>query len=224
MSSTRPVFVQYFEIVLKTLCSSNRINGDMQWNTTYIPKTDQPSFSQIEDFRSIAVLNVQEKLSCSLISKRLEKHIIANNKFINTSVHNGCMGKAAGSWEHMSKVWGALKESQFLARIIDGSLSDRKSISELEKKLLSGLKLIERSLFKGVQKILTLQHLLVPRIQGPLIIYEISISAATNLEKKTSTYIRKWLGLHSSTTNISLYSCSPCPLPVKKLTAVLKSS
>ena len=84
MSSTRPVFVQYFEIVLKTLCSSNRINGDMQWNTTYIPKTDQPSFSQIEDFRSIAVLNVQEKLSCSLISKRLEKHIIAN---INSLTH-----------------------------------------------------------------------------------------------------------------------------------------
>ena len=56
-------------------------------------------------------------------------------------------------------------------------------------------------------------------------IYEIYTSAAPNLEKKISTYIRKWLGLHSSTTNISLYSsCSPCPLPVKKLTAVLKSS
>ena len=56
-------------------------------------------------------------------------------------------------------------------------------------------------------------------------IYKISISAASNLEKKISTYIRKWLGLHSSTTNISLYSsCSPSPLPVKKPTAVLKSS
>ena len=112
MSSTKPVFVQYFEILLKTLCSSNPINGNVQWNTTYIPKTDQPSFSQIEDFRSIAVLNVQRKLSCSLILKHLEKHLIANNKFVNTSVHNGCMGKVAGSWEHMSKVWGALKESQ----------------------------------------------------------------------------------------------------------------
>ena len=56
-------------------------------------------------------------------------------------------------------------------------------------------------------------------------IYKISISAASNLEKKIWTYIFKQLGLHSSTTNISLYySCSPCPLPVKKLTAVLKSS
>ena len=56
-------------------------------------------------------------------------------------------------------------------------------------------------------------------------IYKISISAASNLVKKILTYNRKWLGLHSSTTSISLYSsCSPCPLPVKKLTAVLKSS
>ena len=56
-------------------------------------------------------------------------------------------------------------------------------------------------------------------------IYKISISAASNLEKKISTYIRKWLRLHESTTNISLYSsCSPCPLPVKKLTALLRSS
>ena len=114
---------------------------------------------------------------------------------------------------------------KFLGHISDGSLNDRKCISELERELLSCLKIIDRSLFKGAQKLWILQHLLVPRIQWPLMIYEISISAASNLEKKISTYIRKWLGLHSSTTNISLYSsCSPCPLPVKKLTTVLKSS
>ena len=45
------------------------------------------------------------------------------------------------------------------------------------------------------------------------------------MEKKISIYICKWLELHSSTTNISLCSsCYPCPLPVTKLTAVLKSS
>ena len=101
-------------------------------------------------------------------------------------------------------------------RIIDGSLSDTKSISGLEKKLLSGLKVIDRCHFKGTQT-LWIQHLLVCRIQWPLIIYKTSISAASNLEKKISTYIRKWLGLHSSTTNISIYSfCSSYPLPVKK--------
>ena len=84
-----------------------------------------------------------------------------------------------------------LKFVKLCGRIIDGSQSDRKSISELEEKLLSGLKIIDRSLFKGAQKLLKLQHLLVPRIQWPLMICEISISAASNLEKKISTYNHK---------------------------------
>ena len=54
----------------------------------YNPKTDQPSPSKIEDFRSIAILNVDGKLFFSLVSKCLEKHMIANNKFINTSVQS----------------------------------------------------------------------------------------------------------------------------------------
>ena len=73
---------------------------------------EQPSPSKIEDFRRIALLNVEGKLFFSLISKRLEKHIIANNEFINTSVQKGCMGKVLGCWEHMSVVWGALKEAR----------------------------------------------------------------------------------------------------------------
>ena len=43
-------------------------------------------------------LNVEGKLFFSLISNRLEKHIIANNNFINTSVQKGCMEKVPGCW------------------------------------------------------------------------------------------------------------------------------
>ena len=39
-----------------------------------------------------------------------------------------------------------------------------------------------------------------------------------------STYIRKWLHLHQSTTNLCFYSStSPCPLPINILTSILKS-
>ena len=41
--------------------------------------------------------------------------------------------------------------------IIDGFLSHRKSISEFEKNLLSGLKIIDMSHFKGAQKLWILQ-------------------------------------------------------------------
>ena len=75
----------------------------------YIPEIDQPSPSKVKDFMPIALLNVEGKLFFSLISKRLEKHVIVNNKFINTSVQKACMGNVPGCCENKSMVWGALK-------------------------------------------------------------------------------------------------------------------
>ena len=86
----------------------------IQWRYAmehYIWKADQPSPSKTEDFRPIALLNVEGKLFFSLISKRLGKRIIPNNKFINTSVQKGFMEKVFGCREHMSMVWGDLKEA-----------------------------------------------------------------------------------------------------------------
>ena len=87
----------------------------IQWRYAkeiYIPKSKSPSESNIKDFRPIALLNVEGKLLFSLISKRLEAHLIANNSFINTSIQKGCMEKVPGCWEHMSTVWSALKEAR----------------------------------------------------------------------------------------------------------------
>ena len=51
------------------------------------------------------------------------------------------------------------------------------------------------------------------------------IFLAFKLEQKASVYIRKWLKLHKSITSLSFYSsASPCPLPVRSLTSVLKCS
>ena len=87
----------------------------IQWRYAkeiYIPKSKTPSeSSNIKDFRPIALLNVEGKLLFSLISKRLEAHLVANNSFINTSIQKGCMEKVPGCWEHMSTVWSALKEA-----------------------------------------------------------------------------------------------------------------
>ena len=45
------------------------------------------------------------------------------------------------------------------------------------------------------------------------------------LEKKISCYIRKWLKLDNSTTNICFYSSvSPCSLSIESLTSVMKSA
>ena len=114
---------------------------------------------------------------------------------------------------------------KFLGHIIDGSISDRNSSAELKDKLLAGLSVIDRSHFTGTQKLWILQHLLIPRIQWPLLIYEIPISLAFKLEQKVSVFIRKWLHLHNSTSSLCFYfSASPCPLPTRILSSALKAS
>ena len=78
---------------------------------------------------------------------------------------------------------------KFLGRIIDDSISDTNSSAELKDKLLTGLSVIDRSHFTDTQKLWILQHLLIPRIQCPLLIYEIPISLAFKLEQKVSVFI-----------------------------------
>ena len=58
------------------------------------------------------------------------------------------------------------KPANFLGRITDGSISDRKSLDEFDKKLLDGLNIINSSHFTATQKLWFLQHLLISRIRG----------------------------------------------------------
>ena len=114
---------------------------------------------------------------------------------------------------------------KFLGRIINGSLSDRNSIQELRDKLSKGLDMIHKSPHTSSQKLWILQHLLIPRIQWPLMIYDISASVALSLEQTVSKYIRMWLKLPKMMSSISLYSKhSPCPLPLKSITSIFKSA
>ena len=76
-----------------------------------------------------------------------------------------------------------------LGHIIDGSISDRNSSVDLTDKLLAGLSVIDESHFTGTQKLWILQHLLIHRIQWPLLIYEIPISLAFKLAQKVSFFI-----------------------------------
>ena len=55
-------------------------------------------------------------------------------------------------------------------------------------------------------------------------LFEIPISTVLRIEQNISSYLRKWLGIHRSTSNICLYSLiCPCPLLIKKLSPILKS-
>ena len=51
------------------------------------------------------------------------------------------------------------------------------------------------------------------------------MSLAVQLEQKVSVFIRKWLHLYHSTSSLCFYSSeSPCQLPLKSLSSILKAS
>ena len=110
-----------------------------------------------------------------------------------------------------------------LGRIIDGSLTDRKSRGELFKKVVDGLVLIDRSVLTGVMKLFTYQFVFLYRICWPLMIYEIPLSWVEDLEPKINKFLRKWLGLHKSLSSVALYcKDTPCPLPLSSIITEFK--
>ena len=114
---------------------------------------------------------------------------------------------------------------RFLGRTIDFIVSDKHSVEKFVTEVLSGLKSIDNSSHKGIHKAWILQNMLIPRLRWPLLIYEISISVVNCIEHKISSFLRKWLNIHHSTTNICLHSSTlPCPLPLKNRISILKST
>ena len=92
---------------------------------------------------------------------------------------------------------------RFLGRTIDFTASDKHSVEKFVTEV-SGLKLIEKTFHKGIHKVWILQNVLIPRLRWPLLIYENSIPVLNCLEHKISSFLRKCLNVHHSTTNVYL--------------------
>ena len=80
---------------------------------------------------------------------------------------------------------------RFLERTISDALLDKYQADSLSVALTKGLDLISNSGHRAVQKLWILQHILIPCLRWPLLIYEIPISVVTKLEQKISCCIRK---------------------------------
>ena len=137
--------------------------------------------------------------------------VIVWGKSMNTKPF--CVTKPSTSSDFKNYIPSILSApAKCLGRIINGSLTDRNSIDELQQKLVLDLNTVNKSSYEGIQKLWILQHLLILRVQWSLLIYKISISRTLFMEKKVSKYIKKRLNIHSSTRDLSFYSSiSPCP-------------
>ena len=155
-----------------------------------------------------AGLEFRADISCSVV--------IVNGRSMNITPFS--ISKASAEPEVSSPIPSIhSRPINFFRHTIDGSISDR-----LTDKLLAGLSVINKSHFTGTQKRWILQHLLIARIQCPLLIYEIPISLAFKLEQNVFVFIQKCLHLHHLTSSLCFYSS--WPLPIKSLSSALKAS
>ena len=81
---------------------------------------------------------------------------------------------------------------KFLGRTINFHLSDKNQIETVSKAISTAINLIDKSKHRGVHKVWILQHLLIPRLRWPLLIYDFSVSTVLKFEQKISTYIRRY--------------------------------
>ena len=97
------------------------------------------------------------------------------------------------------------KPVKSLGRWYEGTLNDRSKSMEIYKQVEDGLKAIDKTLLIGKFKVWCLQYGLYPRIQWPLMMYEVGASRVEKIEQKCSVYIRKWLRLPKQINNTAIY-------------------
>ena len=77
---------------------------------------------------------------------------------------------------------------KFLGRQISSSLNDQCQVKNFSEALSKGLLLIDKSSHRDIHKLWILQHLRIPCLQWPLLIYEIPLSAVVKFKQKISVY------------------------------------
>jgi hypothetical protein len=104
-------------------------------------------------------------------------------------------------------------------------LKDKGSCEEMVTMAIGSMEKVEKSGLPGKFKAWCYQHGVLPRILWPLLIYEIPLTTVEKLEKKISSYLRRWLGVPRSFSSVGLYSTSSkMQLPIKALTEEYKAT
>ena len=108
-----PKLAQYLFSLLIGVLKSKKI--PLAWRVSdgvFIPKVNKAKDTNINDFRQIALMNVEGKLFWALVADRLYRYIVDDNKYIKTSSQKGSIRNVPGCWEHTSMVWNALRDAK----------------------------------------------------------------------------------------------------------------
>ena len=110
-----------------------------------------------------------------------------------------------------------------LGRWYSHPLTDKHRGSEVQQLVTEGLQAIDNCGLPGKFKVWCFQFGLLPRILWPMQVYTITMTRVETMERKVSSYLRKWLGVPRSLTSGALYcSTSKLTLPTTALTEEYK--
>ncbi len=99
--------------------------------------------------------------------------------------------------------------------------NNRKTVRQTEK----WLKQIENNLLPGKYKVWCYQFGLLPRLQWPMLVYDMPSSTAEELDRKVARYLRKWLGAPPGLASQALFSKSAkMPLPLSSVVEEYKTT
>jgi hypothetical protein len=102
-------------------------------------------------------------------------------------------------------------------------LSDSQRGRECQEQAVQGLRAIDRSALGGKFKCWGFQHILLPKIMWPLMVYDIPLSKVEAIEKQVNGFIRKWLGVPRCLSSVALYGkTSMLQLPFASLVEEFK--
>ncbi|XP_078665283.1 uncharacterized protein LOC144907786 [Branchiostoma floridae x Branchiostoma belcheri] len=109
-----------------------------------------------------------------------------------------------------------------LGRLYTSDIDDAKRSQELRKQAVEGLEAIDRCELPGKLKVWCLQSVLLPRLKWPMKMYEIPLTTADQIEAKTNSFIRKWLGVPRCLSRIALAGRNMLTLPINSVTEEYK--
>ena len=105
-----------------------------------------------------------------------------------------------------------------LGRWYTEDLKDTKRVQETSRQINEGLESIDSCGLPGKLKLWCLQYGLMPRIMWPLTVYEVALTHVEAMERSINKYVKKWLGVPNSLTNVAIHSSrTKLTLPVRSV-------
>ena len=117
------------------------------------------------------------------------------------------------------------KPIKYLGKEYNVTLSDKKQIEATISTTKDGLKRIDKSHINGRYKCWIVQHMLLPRIMWPLMIYTIPMSKVEEIQRLITAALKRWLKLPRSMAEDVLYANSlKLQLPYSSLIEEVKKT